>query len=413
MPQRSKQRVLSLDGGGTWSIVQVEALAHLYTPETRGHRILQDFDYAVANSGGSIVLGGLLLNASLREIQQKFDDLRVRTALFSTVSPWLGGAWFRLFRRVAGGPRFSTAEKRIHLLKIFDEFAYANGIRSQALADLAAAVGGNFQFTIIGYDYRRDRAKYFRSNAQSAAANPSRTPPAPGLPGTPDLIDAVHASSTAPVHFFDRAAESFNPRLKDELFWDGAVTGQNNPVVSGVIEALANGAERDSIVVLAIGTGGNALPPALVRDPAWQIENHVKRASAEIGKLGRAVIGDPPDHASFVAHMMLTGRLPQHGGARNDSPIVRISPLVGPYPSPDGGITWPWPEGLQPPERRRIIDLDMAAVSPEDFGMVQQLATDWINGRIRNQPIRMGSDLVCDLGDETFGEAVARWKAIS
>ena len=49
-------KILSLDGGGTWAILEVMALKAIYGGDTPGHQILAEFDLAVANSGGSIVL---------------------------------------------------------------------------------------------------------------------------------------------------------------------------------------------------------------------------------------------------------------------------------------------------------------------------------------------------------------------
>ena len=63
-----KCRVLSLDGGGAWALIQVLALAAIYTPQTCGHEVLRDFDVIAANSGGSLVLGGLLENLTLQKL---------------------------------------------------------------------------------------------------------------------------------------------------------------------------------------------------------------------------------------------------------------------------------------------------------------------------------------------------------
>ena len=52
-------RILSLDGGGTWALIQARALEKIYGESTRGHEVLRKFDYVVANSGGSIVAGAL------------------------------------------------------------------------------------------------------------------------------------------------------------------------------------------------------------------------------------------------------------------------------------------------------------------------------------------------------------------
>jgi hypothetical protein len=52
-------KVLSLDGGGSWALIQARALEKIFTPETRGHELLRHFDLVVANSGGSLVAAGL------------------------------------------------------------------------------------------------------------------------------------------------------------------------------------------------------------------------------------------------------------------------------------------------------------------------------------------------------------------
>lgn len=52
-------RILSLDGDGTWTLIQVKALIQLYGAETTGHGVLRDFDLVVASFGGNIVLGAL------------------------------------------------------------------------------------------------------------------------------------------------------------------------------------------------------------------------------------------------------------------------------------------------------------------------------------------------------------------
>jgi hypothetical protein len=36
-------RILSLDGGGTWSLIQVKALIALYSNDTSGHAVLREF----------------------------------------------------------------------------------------------------------------------------------------------------------------------------------------------------------------------------------------------------------------------------------------------------------------------------------------------------------------------------------
>ena len=53
----TKFRILSLDGGGSWALIQVRALQAIYgDPDKKGHEILSDFDMVAANSGGSIMI---------------------------------------------------------------------------------------------------------------------------------------------------------------------------------------------------------------------------------------------------------------------------------------------------------------------------------------------------------------------
>ena len=75
-------RILSLDGGGTWALIQVKALMQLYGAETTGHEVLKDFDLVAANSGGSIVLGALLENMALTKVLQLFEDEAIRRTIF-------------------------------------------------------------------------------------------------------------------------------------------------------------------------------------------------------------------------------------------------------------------------------------------------------------------------------------------
>ena len=78
-------RILSLDGGGTWALIQIKALIALYEKgaDTLGHEVLNDFDLAAANSGGSIVLGALIENLTLGETLAFFMDETRRKSVFS------------------------------------------------------------------------------------------------------------------------------------------------------------------------------------------------------------------------------------------------------------------------------------------------------------------------------------------
>src|SRR5271165_6979006 len=81
-------RILSLDRGGIWALIEVKALMALpsYDENTSGHTVLNDFDLVAANSGGSIVLGGLIENLTLGEILALFESESQRNAIFSLAS---------------------------------------------------------------------------------------------------------------------------------------------------------------------------------------------------------------------------------------------------------------------------------------------------------------------------------------
>jgi hypothetical protein len=66
---------------------------------------------------------------------------------------------------------------------------------------------------IVGFDYDRLRGVFFRS-FNSKAGKPA---------SSISLIDAVNASSTAPVAFFDKPAI-----IGRQRYWDGAIGGYNN-----------------------------------------------------------------------------------------------------------------------------------------------------------------------------------------
>lgn len=65
--------VLALDGGGSWALIEVEALIDLYGTDAKGRAVLGDCDLVAANSGGSIVLRGLgRKHKTLAEIRSLF-----------------------------------------------------------------------------------------------------------------------------------------------------------------------------------------------------------------------------------------------------------------------------------------------------------------------------------------------------
>jgi hypothetical protein len=65
-------RILTLDGGGVWALLQVMALQQLYKDDTQGYDVLKDFNLVAANCGGSITLAGLIMNKRLSKILADF-----------------------------------------------------------------------------------------------------------------------------------------------------------------------------------------------------------------------------------------------------------------------------------------------------------------------------------------------------
>lgn len=370
--------ILSLDGGGTWALLQARALSALY-PGQSGHQILSHFDYAFANSGGSIVLGGLIMDLSPADIERQFADTKLRATLYQP-SPVILDFFLR---QVSAGAKYSTAAKGQALDRIFGTLP---------LVSLQHGNGRLTKFVIVAFDYVRSRAFLFRSPGTA------RFPTVHNM----TVASAVHASSTAPVLYYDRPAE-FLVELQypgvvsapiNMQFWDGGVTGLNNPVAAAVAEAVAAGVPADQIAALSIGTGsvlksnncdqaGDSAQLSPLREKPDAI--------ADIMKLAQAVVDDPPDFASFLAHTATGGRAPVDAATVTDTRIVRMSPLVlGDY---DG--EWRRPSWNQPPVHsgghdlfERLQNLGMDAVAQQDVDDVGALGSAWLADRAKNQPIR-------------------------
>src|SRR6185437_6311446 len=205
-------------------------------------------------SGGSLVTAGLLLDLPLGDIAALFLRQESRSRIFSKLGPG-DLSWYNPLRAafLVGGPRYSAKRKRSGLETVLGGVAAnsALGDRPACKLDLSELVelyhrrssrkpGTTLAVAVVAYDFERDRAHYFRSNQHSLAGSLSRSQTA-----QPKLFDVTHASSNAPVKYFNAPATLGNGKM----YWDGGITGQNNPVEAGVVEALANGASRESIHV--------------------------------------------------------------------------------------------------------------------------------------------------------------------
>ena len=162
-----------------------------------------------------------------------------------------------------------------------------------------------------------------------------------GQPATVTLAVAVHASTNAPVNYFDAPAAL--PGAADR-FWDGGIAGCNNPAVAAVVEALLLGQAAQDVRVLSLGTASVSLPLAAVSAPGSPLEapRPVSTLAGDLKKLATAILDDPPDIASFIAHAV-TGGNPGLDPAVV-SRVVRMSPLISPLPAAGGG--WTPPRGV-------------------------------------------------------------------
>lgn len=395
-------RILSLDGGGCWALIQVRALQALYGEQTRGHDVLALFDLVAANSGGSIVAAGLAEDLKLSEMLDFFRQEQRRKSMFVRLP------WYRRIPRVIGlGPGYSSQAK----LQGLKALLRSNGNRfvDELPGSLRHAARKTTHFLFVGFDYDRERAVYFRSNQNSGA----------GSLGTKARVPtamAVHASTNAPINFFDEPAliDEQPPRGSRRRLWDGAITGHNNPIMAAVVEALASGAVRGEIEALSLGTANTFLPmqtDAVADDPVLLQETTKQNLLADIKKIAVSILADPPDVATFVAHVTLGQRLPRSGleVPVSDGCVVRLNPLIQPWL--DGARSrWVCPPGLPLERFKALRELSTDAVEDEQIALIDQLCDSWLADQVYNQPIRPSSrTLECEIGHRFFSGAKAEW----
>lgn len=389
-------KILSLDGGGSWALIEVMALQRIYGADALGHDVLAHFDMAVANSGGSIVLGGLLENDPLSTILSYFMDDAKRQSIFQPTDDLADDA-ARTFLKF--GPRFSTQKKLEALQALLPE---SGGDTLPAVAAGVVGAGGKpLHVLIVSFDYDRNIATFFRSAdvggpewGQGAASNDMA------------LAEAIHASSDAPVLFFDAPATWDGGATR---YWDGAIAGCNNPVLAGVAEAITLGNAAPDIRALAIGTGTVRRPGPPSESPGPFIAPRSPTGLVnDLGKLAGSVTDDPPDVASFLAHVMTGGPINGPGTSR----VVRMNPMVCPVPA--GADGWAPPPGWTADQLTTLQGLDMVALQHDQVQYISDWGGLWLDGAAINQPLRMDADtLTSKLGPTTFQAALDAWQAIT
>jgi hypothetical protein len=390
-------KILSLDGGGSWALIQVKALIDLYGPETSGRAVLSKFDLAVATSGGSVVLGGLLEDKSLADILAEFMDDAIRRSISQPTN--------RIFDRLLHGllkigPQFSTRKKLPALRRLFPDCG------DETLPELAQGIVGStgrpIHLLITSFDFDRNIAVFFRSGS---TGGPEWGDGAASHDAT--LAEAIHASGSAPVQYYDAPA-SWN----GDRYWDGAITGCNNPVLAGVAEAITLDVRPSAIRALSIGTGTVRHPgPPLDDPPPFIGRRSPQGLFSDIAKLAGSITDDPPESASFLAHIMTGGREGLPAGAV--SHIVRLSPIVGPVSDGEGG--WRAPGDWTPEQLTQLASIDLAALRHQDVECIADYADLWMSSVDPiNQPLRMDADsLRSKLGPSKYREAVDQWRLIA
>ena len=409
----AQYRILSLDGGGAWALIQVKALIGLFSAnglgtDVTGHQVLKKFDLVVGNSGGTITIGGLIKNMTLSDLLAFFLNQAQRESIFVRAG-FFADPVAHLLQPIGIGPKYDAAAKLVGLKAILGPTGEA------MVADVPRMVGPNYagrnpDVVFCAFDYDANREVFFRSNVQSAAASGALP-----LQGTVAL--AIHASSNAPLNYFAAPAQGPN----HTRYWDGAIGGYNNPVLGGVVEALANAASLGitaaDIWALSIGTANVNLPPqthVAYEDPNLVAAIQSSTIVNDLQKMATSILDDPPDAASFVAHLMLGCALPS---AANPAPVtngrlIRMNPLVQPIKGTPP-VPWVLPTGLTPDQFDRLArKIDMDAVEQTDVQLIAQFCDLWIRGNITNQGVRMRRDtLLPEIGHALYSQARAAWLA--
>ena len=430
-------KILSLDGGGSWALVQARVLIDIYG-DISGHELLRQFDMAIANSGGSLVLACLCNDMKISEIISVFRNEDLRKQVFSKLTFWEKLKWrdiASLFTK-ALGPKYSMERKLEGLTRIlkerdhlFNEKKIPKPIIETSLNELPAIIKKeSLQLLIVSFDYFRERVSFFRSNTNSQTDKFNN-----GKYFQVPLAHAIHSSSNAPVNYFDAPAEINISRLnandaRKTWCWDGAVSGFNNPVLAGLVEAVTNNylsPQEYSILSLGTGTGSKAV----LTDYQFSTDPEVKSVYEknkdnkdfaitdsssgfimDIKKISGSILDDPPDSATFIAYSFLD---PSLSGKAN---IVRINPCTKPEKNSEGVYEAPpvyknMPNGTQ--RFKDLMGLGMDAVQNEEVDLIDEMCNKFIvtNGSpcLTNQLIRGELGAGNFLGQATYREAKEKW----
>ncbi|MEP2238435.1 MAG: patatin-like phospholipase family protein [Maribacter sp.] len=397
-------KILSLDGGGSWAIIQLLTLKDRYG-NINGHQILQQFDLVIANSGGSIVLAALAENYTIDKAISLFKKQQNRELIFhknSFKDRYFPVDYLGLFN--AGfGPKYSAKRKKEAFESLFPE------VDKVQMNELPRLIGKeSLKLVVATYDALNNRAKFFKS----FSSNPE------GFDSV-RLTQAINGSSNAPVQYFDFPAR-FKAQGSDIFYelWDGALGGFNNPILAGIIEAYKLGVDLKTIQVVSLGTS-NSLMSADAKKDFWnwkQIALIFRRKKFAFSRWksqlnffketvlhqAKTILYQPPDTANYIAMMFLKAST---GMLLNDQ-IIRLSPLIHFDANTPNEVI---------PLVQELYKLDMDLTKDEEIDTLIKCFNAWKNGQLYNQPIEFkverNNNLTLLQGDKWYREGMDRWNS--
>ncbi|WP_299158356.1 patatin-like phospholipase family protein [uncultured Tenacibaculum sp.] len=393
-------KILSLDGGGSWAIIQLLTLKYKYG-NVNGHEILRDFDMIIANSGGSIALAALAENWTIDKAITLFDKKEIREQVFHKngfKDRFFPIDYIRLFKGF--GPKYSSPKKGKAFKNLFPE------LDKRQMNELPKFIGKeSLKLIICTYDALNNRAKFFKSYGNGVSYDSIK------------LTQAIHGSSNAPIQYFDFPArfKAKNSEIFYEL-WDGALGGFNNPVTAGVIEAMKEGVELDKIKVISIGTGNKLMSnddkkrffqvkqitqkERRKKLRFWRLKYQIEYFTKTILNQATTILYEPPDWANYVAYMFLL----KNGEKDIEQRLIRMSPMI--HTSRESST-----------EIKILIEklyqLDMDLTEDKDIELLKECFQKWSTDEIFNQPIdfrvERNNDLTYLIGDKNFSNAIKKW----
>ncbi len=397
-------KILSLDGGGSWAIIQLLTLKDRYG-NVSGHEILQKFDLVIANSGGSIVLAALAENWTLEKALTLFDDKIIRESIFSKNTfkdRFFPVDYLRLFG-LPFGPKYSSKRKKDRFESLFKE------VNKRQMSELPVFINKkSLKIVVCTYDALNNRAKFFKSYGSNSDDYDSVK-----------LTQAIHGSSNAPVQYFDFPAR-FKAKNSDIFYelWDGALGGFNNPILAGIIEAFKLEIKLEDIRMISIGTG-NKLMSIKDKSNFWkwkQVAVKKRRKKLDFKSLkpqakffketvlnqAKTILYQPPDTANYIAMMFLK----MASNKAINEHIVRLSPLIH-----SDSNTF---EDVEP-LINKLYALDMDITKEEEIQCLLDCFAMWQEGKIINQPlefkIKRNNDVVFVNGNKDYKDGMNKWES--